>query len=69
MQVDASKAVGMPGVLLVLMPEDIEELVVLLCIRPRLQRNGSPLAQTPWLMLAMGQVLYVGDAVAAVIDT
>jgi carbon-monoxide dehydrogenase large subunit len=68
-RLDASKARGMPGVLLVLTPEDIEELGVLRCITPRLQRNGSPLAQTPWRMLAMGQVRYVGDAVAAVIAT
>jgi carbon-monoxide dehydrogenase large subunit len=68
-RLDASKARGMPGVLLVLTPEDIEELGVLRCITPRLQRNGAPLAQTPWRMLAMGQVRYVGDAVAAVIAT
>ncbi|MFM8617069.1 MAG: xanthine dehydrogenase family protein molybdopterin-binding subunit, partial [Alphaproteobacteria bacterium] len=68
-RLDASKARDMPGVLLVLTPEDIEELGVLRCITPRLQRNGSPLAQTPWRMLAMGQVRYVGDAVAAVIAT
>ncbi|MEY4845161.1 MAG: hypothetical protein RL312_1442, partial [Pseudomonadota bacterium] len=68
-RLDVSKARSMPGVLLVLTPEDIEELGVLRCITPRLQRNGSPLAQTPWRMLAMGQVRYVGDAVAAVIAT
>ena len=51
-RLDASKARGMPGVLLVLTPEDIEELGVLRCVTPRLQRNGSPLAQTPVQVLS-----------------
>ena len=67
LRIDAAVARGMPGVLAVLTPEHIEELGVLRCITPRLQRNGAPLTQTPWRMLAVGQVRYVGDAVAAVI--
>jgi carbon-monoxide dehydrogenase large subunit len=67
LRIDAAAARAMPGVLAVLTPEDVEELGVLRCITPRLKRDGTPLAQTPWRMLAMGQVRYVGDAVAAVI--
>jgi aerobic carbon-monoxide dehydrogenase large subunit len=65
--IDAGTARAMPGVLLVLTPDDVLELGVLRCVTPRLKRDGSPLAQTPWRMLAVDQVRYVGDAVAAVI--
>ncbi len=68
-RLDVSAARSMPGVLLVLTAADITDLGVLRCITPRLQRNGKPLAQTPWRMLAEDQVRYVGDAVAAVIAT
>jgi carbon-monoxide dehydrogenase large subunit len=67
LRIDAAAARAMPGVLLVLTPEDVETLGVLRCVTPRHRRDGRPLAQTPWRMLAMGQVRYVGDAVAAVI--
>ena len=66
-RIDAAAARAMPGVLLVLTPEEVEELGVLRCVTPRFRRDGRPIAQTPWRMLAMGEVRYVGDAVAAVI--
>ena len=58
---------AMPGVLLVLTIDDLAGLGVLRCVTPRHRRDGSPLAQTPWRMLADGEVRYVGDAVAAVV--
>lgn len=64
---DATAARAMPGVLRVLTAEDIGGLGVLRCVTPRHRRDGRPLAQTPWRMLAVGQVRYVGDPVAAVI--
>lgn len=67
LRLDAIAARAMPGVLLVLTAEDIEGLGVLRCVTPRHRRDGRPLAQTPWRMLAVGQVRYVGDPVAAVI--
>ncbi|MBX9700265.1 MAG: xanthine dehydrogenase family protein molybdopterin-binding subunit [Acetobacteraceae bacterium] len=67
LRVDAAAARAMPGVLSVLTAEDIEALGVLRCVTPRHRRDGRPLAQTPWRMLAVGQVRYVGDPVAAVI--
>ena len=66
-RLDVSAARTMPGVLLVLAGEDVEGLGVLRCVTPRLRRDGKPLTQTPWRMLAQGQVRYVGDAVAAVV--
>lgn len=67
LRIDATAARAMPGVLLVLTAEDIQELGVLRCVTPRHRRDGRPLAQTPWRMLAVDQVRYVGDAVAAVV--
>ena len=64
-QVEAARA--MPGVLLVLTAAEITELGVLRCVTPRHRRDGRPLAQTPWRMLAADQVRYVGDPVAAVV--
>ncbi len=64
--INISAAQAMPGVLMVLTGADIDHLGVLRCITPRHKRDGSPLNQTPWRMLAQGQVRYVGDAVAAV---
>ncbi len=66
-RLDASAARNMPGVLLVLAGADVEGLGVLRCITPRHRRDGKPLTQTPWRMLAQGEVRYVGDAVAAVV--
>ena len=66
-RLDATAARAMPGVLLVLAGADVEGLGVLRCVTPRLRRDGKPLVQTPWRMLAQGQVRYVGDAVAAVV--
>jgi carbon-monoxide dehydrogenase large subunit len=66
-RLDASAARNMPGVLLVLAGADVEALGVLRCITPRHRRDGKPLTQTPWRMLAQGEVRYVGDAVAAVV--
>jgi carbon-monoxide dehydrogenase large subunit len=63
----AAAACAAPGVLLVLTADDIGELGVLRCVTPRHRRDGAPIAQTPWRMLAHGQVRYVGDAVAAVV--
>ncbi len=65
-RLDTTVARAMPGVLLVLTGDDVDELGVLRCVTPRHQRSGAPLTQTPWRMLAQGQVRYVGDAVAAV---
>jgi carbon-monoxide dehydrogenase large subunit len=62
---DAARA--MPGVLLVLTAGMLEGLGVLRCVTPRHRRDGAPLAQTPWRMLAEDQVRYVGDAVVAVV--
>ena len=61
------RAAREPGVLLVLTGADIADLGVLRCVTPRHRRDGSPMAQTPWRMLADGVVRYVGDAVAAVV--
>ena len=58
---------AMPGVLLVLAAADISDLGVLRCITPRHKRDGEPLAQTPWRMLAVEWVRHVGDPVAAVV--
>jgi carbon-monoxide dehydrogenase large subunit len=66
-RLDASAALNMPGVLLVLTGDDVEGLGVLRCITPRHRRDGKPLTQTPWPMLAQGELRYVGDAVAAVV--
>jgi carbon-monoxide dehydrogenase large subunit len=66
-RIDATAARAMPGVLLVLTPAEVEALGVLRCVTPRHRRDGRPIAQTPWRMLAMDQARYVGDAVAAVI--
>jgi carbon-monoxide dehydrogenase large subunit len=58
---------AMPGVLLVLTLADIPELGVLRCVTPRHRRDGAPITQTPWRMLAGEEVRYVGDPVAAVV--
>lgn len=67
LRVDASAARAMPGVLLVLTAADIPELGVLRCVTPRHRRDGKPLTQTPWRMLASDTVRYVGDPVACVV--
>jgi aerobic carbon-monoxide dehydrogenase large subunit len=58
---------AMAGVLLVLTAADIAELGVLRCVTPRFRRDGRPIAQTPWRMLAADRVRYVGDPVAAIL--
>jgi carbon-monoxide dehydrogenase large subunit len=65
--IDTAAARAMPGVALVLTAEDLDGLGVLRCVTPRHRRDGRPLAQTPWPMLAAEEVRYVGDAVAAVV--
>ncbi|WP_149539085.1 xanthine dehydrogenase family protein molybdopterin-binding subunit [Siccirubricoccus phaeus] len=65
LEADAARA--MPGVRLVLTAAGIGELGVLRCVTPRHRRDGRPIAQTPWRMLASDAVRYVGDAVAAVV--
>lgn len=67
LRVDAMAARDMPGVLLVLTAADITELGVLRCVTPRHRRDGQPLTQTPWRMLAGDTVRYVGDPVACVV--
>ena len=67
LRVDAMAARAMPGVLLVLTAADITELGVLRCVTPRHRRDGQPLTQTPWRMLAGDTVRYVGDPVACVV--
>ena len=63
----AEAARAMPGVLLVLTMAEVAGLGVLRCVTPRHRRDGAPITQTPWRMLADGAVRYVGDAVAAVV--
>jgi carbon-monoxide dehydrogenase large subunit len=65
--VNAVRARAMPGVLLVLTAADITALGVLRCVTPRHRRDGRPIAQTPWRMLAADTVRYVGDPVACVV--
>lgn len=65
--VDVSAARAMPGVQLVLTARDITDLGVLRCVTPRHRRDGQPLVQTPWRMLASDTVRYVGDPVACVV--
>ena len=65
--VDTAAARALPGVLLVLTAADIPELGVLRCVTPRHRRDGQPIAQTPWRMLAADTVRYVGDPVACVV--
>jgi aerobic carbon-monoxide dehydrogenase large subunit len=65
--IDVTAARAMPGVLLVLTARDIPDLGVLRCVTPRHRRDGQPLTQTPWHMLAMDTVRYVGDPVACVV--
>jgi carbon-monoxide dehydrogenase large subunit len=67
LRMDAAAARAMPGVLLVLTAADIPELGVLRCVTPRHRRDGQPIAQTPWPMLAADTVRYVGDPVACVV--
>jgi len=67
LSITADSARALPGVLLVLTAADIAELGVLRCVTPRHQRNGQPLTQTPWRMLAADTVRYVGDPVACVV--
>ncbi len=64
---DAEAARTMPGVLLVLTAADIPELGLIRCVTPRHRRDGEPLTQTPWRMLAADVVRYVGDPVACVV--
>jgi carbon-monoxide dehydrogenase large subunit len=65
--IDAAAAWSAPGVLLVLTAADIAELGVLRCVTPRHRRDGAPLVQPPYRMLAGEQVRFVGDPVAAVV--
>lgn len=65
--VDARAARAVPGVLLVLTAADIPELGMLRCVTPRHRRDGQPLTQTLWRMLAADTVRYVGDPVACVV--
>ena len=64
--IDAEAARTMPGVLLVLTAADIPELGLIRCVTPRHRRDGQPLTQTPWRMLAARVVRYVGDPEACV---
>ncbi len=65
--IDASRARAMAGTLLVLTAAETGMLGVLRCVTPRHRRDGRPLAQTPWHMLAAEVVRYVGDPLACVI--
>jgi hypothetical protein len=56
--VDTVAARALPGVLLVLTAADISELGVIRCVTPRHRRDGPPIAQTPWRMLAMDTVAH-----------
>ena len=67
LRTDVAPARAMPGVLLVLTVADIPELGVLRCVTPRHRRDGQPITQTPWRMLAVDTVRYVGDPVACVV--
>ncbi|MDB5374725.1 MAG: hypothetical protein JWP04_3367 [Belnapia sp.] len=65
--ISTAAAQAMPGVLLVLTGADVAALGLLRCVTPRHRRDGSPIRQTPWRMLAEDRVRYVGDAVVAVV--
>jgi carbon-monoxide dehydrogenase large subunit len=67
LRIDNVAARALPGVLAVLTAADIPELGVLRCMTPRHRRDGQPITQTPWRMLAADTVRYVGDPVACVV--
>ena len=67
LRIDTAKARAIPGVLAVLTAADIPDLGVLRCVTPRHRRDGKPIDQTPWRMLASDTVRYVGDPVACAI--
>ena len=67
--VDASGALGMPGVLAVLTGDDIDAagLQSLTAAAPMKGRGGAEQAKPPHPVLAQGRVRYVGEPVALVV--
>jgi carbon-monoxide dehydrogenase large subunit len=68
-KVDATAACGMPGVVLVLTGDDVKAdgLGDIPCPTPLTNRDGSPRADTPRPMLAIGKVRHLGQPVAFVV--
>jgi carbon-monoxide dehydrogenase large subunit len=68
-KVDATAARRMPGVLLVLTGDDVKAdgLGDIPCPTPLTNRDGSPRADTPRPMLAIGKVRHLGQPVAFVV--
>ena len=68
-EIDTSAARAMPGVIEVLTAGDLnaDGIGGLACGVKRKQRDGSPMAEPPYPLLADGEVHLVGQAVAAVV--
>src|SRR6185369_9584527 len=68
-KMDTTAARGMPGVLLVLTGDDVKAdgLGDIPCPTPLTNRDGSPRADTPRPMLAIGKVRHLGQPVAFVV--
>ncbi|CAN0584097.1 unnamed protein product, partial [Laminaria digitata] len=67
--IDTAEAAAMPGVIAVLTAEDLiaDGIGGLSVAVKRKQRDGSPMVEPPYPLLADGEVHLVGQAVAAVI--
>jgi aerobic carbon-monoxide dehydrogenase large subunit len=67
--IDASAALGMPGVIGVLDGKQMQEDAIgnLICGWMIHSKDGSPMNMGPWRPLAIDTVRYVGDAVAIVV--
>jgi carbon-monoxide dehydrogenase large subunit len=67
--IDRSRAIGVPGVLAVLTAEDLiaDGIGTLHTSVKRKLRDGSPMPEPPFRVLAHGATRFVGDAVAAII--
>ena len=67
--VDTARATAAPGVITVLTGADVatDELGGLPCGWGITSKDGTPMIEPAWPILAQGKVRFVGDAVAAVI--
>src|SRR6266540_778974 len=68
-RIDATRARGMPGVLLLLTGEDVtaDGLGDVPCVSPLTNRDGTPRHDTPRPVLAIGKVRHAGQPVALVV--
>src|SRR5262249_16525136 len=68
-RIDATRARGMPGVLLILTGEDVQAdgLGDVPCVSPLDNRDGTPRHETPRPVLAVDKVRHIGQPVALVI--